>query len=665
LSLFDYDAFNEKIKKFQESMEKINSTISETQASSNVINVEDAEEKTVPEVKIDEVKKPETFKSQKPPFDYFKNDDNYYSSSHPIYVDEIIGFDLSKDTAWASSDTKYNWPVNTSASMSMPFKQEFGSYPTAYDPMIVEWELSPQDTFIKDLVASVTVVYANSTHDAKSFLQSKKGKTGECWALTDTSIKYNVGVQTYVWSDKIMEFIKVPYNDVLDHWNNKKYKEENPWSDNYSKVMPVTYTAESINFTHIKEPAVEPKIKSLAEQVTFIVYQKTKPKVKKEGKVWVNVNTGKWTICISDTWIPFSSTEQKKYHELNNAGYFKKAKDTEPQPKITGSGLFFRGNCGKWHEIIEPENTVSKSINGKCDWFYSTKSATEEYDCGHDFKRVMPVFTTEEKDNKIKEIKSNQNGNNNETYWINTGKGSYGSWDQIHGKQTIIIGGRPFHHNSSNHVWYICLTNSERNAFDTYGIASPEISDDSKNIFLGAIPVYLTKNGHSFSWYLDGTSSIMAKSNGSNYGGIDDVLYEVQNIADNLNYQQKTKKTKPSEFKKPTLSSNYFIDGSDSLNIYLSYLLAAYDNNFEMVTLRNKAIKLHQYLMHDLSLAVLKKSTKKYKFFIESLEKLQDAYKIAEEWHLSNTVKYGYLKPINLSNGTFRYLYETDYGIPK
>lgn len=656
------DAINELSKKTlaaQEQMEKTKVFFDDNKDTEYEVSEKDAENYEVKLNQKDQIKKAAV-------------DPYSYSSANFI----------STSGGWSNSNINYypttaDYYVNGGKSI----KQDFGPPPTTYQPNYYAESDYYDDYFIENAVNSIKQIYTDNQPVPSGFLKST-GKPGDCFVFAMS--------KTYVWYDLEKMWVEVPYKDVENYWkeaqdkvydsfhhnkifavpyNNVKIQgvknamdhvkvEPQPKKDDWEDWLTVPYKSAKIKFTPLDNNGT-PTPLPIAKQVVKTAVQKTKPSNPKNGLLWINNTTGACQIYLNDSWKTFTQEDKKAFDEHKKA-LGDPVVNIQTKKQETKTGMHFRANCGKWHEIINPETTVIKSINGLYNWFYSSNPAASEYGCGHDNQRAMPAFTTEEKAEKVKEIEAKQQGSFETEYFINVSDNGKSKWKEIHSKQTITVGTRPFHHSSGNKVWYMCLTYAEIQQVKK-NVVHPELIKETQNIFVDAIPT----SSSGFAWFLDGTHTQEKSSIESEK---EQLLYIVQQKAEELMYgggfNSQSKKKIKKDIPGPTSKYDDYRLDKNEIDSYMSVFDCIYDDVYSLSQFKSKAQNIHTYLMYDLKLAALKKNKTEYLIRLDALELLQNKFNEVEQYYITQNSNSGmYLKKLSKVQNMFNYHFENKYGL--
>lgn len=552
-----------------------------------------------------------------------------------------------------------------------PVSQDFGTGPfkfmdTEYfydSASFNEYEEEPSNKskFNSQLIATVIHITLKVQVLSIGAELKKHGKEGH--AIVFQSSSYSSKNKAYVWWIGKSCWVEVEYADLMDHWSMVQKQNMPKFNNDYL----------SIGYTEKYMPPPSPKVeglpepppidwgtpvvaKTIAEQITKVVKQKTKPSKPIEGLAWYNVDTGWPKLYQNGKWVDIKPSDINEYSVLSQ----KKAvgKMEANQAKKTETGYWFRANCSNWHKVVNPDKTVIKSVNGKHTWFYSSESAESEYNCAHDNKRAMPCFTSDEKKAKLEEIHAKQNGQIDEQYYVQAGQNSL-MWEEVHAKQTIKIGNRAFHHNSGNKVWYICLNYNEMIEAKMHIQFSTNLAEDLGNIFIDAIPV----NKFGYAWFMDGTVNKKSMKNKAEEMQ-QQLLDIVQMKADELYYKKNGQQKKQPVQKDIALESHYQLSPSDYPG-YLSIFSYIHDNEYSYQQFKNKACQAHKYFMHDLKLAMKKKDKKRFEICVEHLELLQEKFNEVEAWNAGNLGGAYWLKPLSKVQDMWNYHFDNPFGVEK
>lgn len=717
MSKFNHKEFEEKIDNFKKTMEEIGAAskkISEDAKKLKEDLVLNQVNEVAKKVKIDEPEKPIDLGTVKDHIMYNNQTYTYanpnWKKAEPWWYEQevkkpIVSIDPGSDNgsisvhSWdgtkleqekpkegasttmppASQPKKFDWPVTKTV------KQNFNpitvyasggwsgpSYHNYFiDELIHDEELGKEQLFKEELIK--TVNFLVSFVDETADITKSPGKHGE--ARFKPSQTFKDSVVAYVWYVYTNSWIQVDYKQLMNFWTDKQAKkwkkqDENPWAINeYDYPVtppPLEMMPESLKvkkaepMPYLQKPKIQ---NTVPEKITKIVKQKTKPSKPFQGLAWYATETGDTKLYDEGQWKSID------YTDLNTASVLMQKKTTAKidanKEKKTETGYWYRANCSHWHKVINPENTVFKSANGKHTWFFSPVSADKEYDCQHDHKRVMPVFTYEEKVEKLKEIQAKQNGEDSSQFFIqiaNDSKKNF-QFEEVYSKQTIKVGSRAFHHNSGTKTWYICLTYDEMLALKSHSDAKLEsLQEDIGNIFADAIP----NSKWGYAWFLDGTREVKTKQ-GMLELAIANKLQEVQNIADKLDYEKfGAKKKKPLEKENITITktSSYCLDPGDYMAYLAPFDYPLEDECYSFGQLKAKAQQIHKYVMTDLKIASLKKDKKRFEECENVLQLLQEKFQKVEAYYVEHNLgKPHWMKPLSKIHNLWNYHFDNTYGV--
>lgn len=601
--------------------------------------------------------------------------------------------------------TKDNWPNDIlTIKVNQPWGKNYSAtnyYPTSgwssandvvysFDPGAktgyYDYGYTDEEKHEDKLINTVEKVYYSEVIPPEKY-----SKYGVAW-VSNTSYKSN---KCFVWDEDIQEWNSVNFIKFQEYWLAKQeeiYNLNNPWDSNSHislKSISKPYMPEKINKSVKWDAPVPPegldawdkpvtwpakysgkpaskdvidqlieaknsyqnKIKQSDPEITQVKEQKTKPKNPVHGLVWHQKCTYNYYIfnANTDQWNTISATLVDEF--LEKKPIVAKTKSTNVD------SLYFRTNCGNWHQITKQGQETTKkddiyeSHNGEIKWYYSSESSNKVWNCGHDNQRIVPLFTHEEYKAKVDEINKNQSGNEKGSSWIQTKVG----WKEIPNKMTLIIGknNRRFHHDSSVKVWFMALTLQERNKV-SIGTIPDSVKEDMGYIFNHAVPY-----AGCFSWYSEKVIIHKGKQNNNNDNDEDYLYQYVNNVKANLEMTKKNNKEyKPSP--DPNQHSEYNSSDGDWSG-YFGYFNCLGD--YELSYLRSKAKMIHNYLMTDIKLAMLKKDKKMFNKCIKNLDELQILWDKAETYYIENHNKNGYIKLNVKSQSIYRYLYDNNFGL--